>query len=418
MSGRVLRIPEYRREPLNGPCELASTAPHRVQSPADPAFQQLQWSMADTCGTAASLLQALGQWSLDGPERSFDAEDWWYRIRFDRPLPSDPHELTLLGFEGIATLAQVWLNGSLILTSDNMFVAHEIDVRSVLREANELVICVRSLEAHLAMRRPRPRWRAPMVANQRLNWVRTTLLGRTPGWSPPAAAVGPWRPIWLEPRRHVNIGVPQLRTYLNDDDGHIEVSCELVPLANTQFGTVALHLRRGDRNFRADLQRHAETSVFSGTLVVNAVERWWPHTHGEPALYECWLEIDVHTQRIVVPLGCVGFRHIEIDTRNGNFAVRINGESVFCRGANWTPLDCVTLQSTPAALDDALDQVVAAGFNMLRVSGATIYESDEFLDGCDTRGLLLWQDYMFANMEYPREMPPLKRRCGSRPGSN
>lgn len=402
MSGRARRIPEYRRELLNGPCELVSTAPGLVRSPADPAFQQLQWSMAQTCGTAASVLQALGLWSLDGPERAFDAEDWWYRIRFDRARPSDTRELTLLGCDGIATLAQVWLNGSLILTSDNMFVAHEIDVGSVLREANELVVCIRSLEAHLATRRPRPRWRTPMVANQRLNWVRTTLLGRTPGWSPPAAAVGPWRPIWVEARRHIDIGAPRLRTYLNESKGHIELSCKIVPLASTQLGGVALHLRRGDRNFHADLQHNAATGECSGTLLVEAVERWWPHTHGEPALYECWLEIDVHMQRIVVPLGSVGFRHIEIDTRDGNFAVSVNGESVFCRGANWTPLDCVTLQSTPAALDDALDQIVAAGFNMLRVSGATIYASDEFLDGCDVRGLLLWQDYMFANMEYPQ----------------
>ena len=42
-------------------------------------------------------------------------------------------------------------------------------------------------------RRPRPRWRAPMVEHQQLRWFRTTLLGRTPGWSPPAAPVGPWR---------------------------------------------------------------------------------------------------------------------------------------------------------------------------------------------------------------------------------
>ncbi|MBV9913544.1 MAG: hypothetical protein JOZ93_13260, partial [Sinobacteraceae bacterium] len=402
MSGRARSIPEYRRELLNRPCELASTAAHCVQSPADPAFQHLQWRTTHACGTVASLLQTLGHWSLEGPERPFDAEDWWYRIRFDRPRPSDSHELALLGLDGIATLAQGWLNGALILTSDNMFVAHEIDVSDLLRGANELVICVRSLDAQLAIRRPRPRWRAPMVANQRLSWVRTTLLGRTPGWSPPAAAVGPWRPIWLEARRHVKIGAPRVRTYLNEEDGHIELSCEIVPFANTYLGAVTLHLRRGNRTFQAELQRNGATSEFSGTLVVETIERWWPHTHGQPALYECWMEIDADGQRIAAPLGSVGFRHIEIERRAGNFAVRINGQSVFCRGANWTPLDCVTLQSTPAALDEVLDQVVAAGFNMLRISGATIYESDQFLDGCDARGLLLWQDYMFANMDYPQ----------------
>src|SRR5947207_2865514 len=42
---------------------------------------------------------------------------------------------------------------------------------------------------------PRPRGRVPMLEHQQLRWVRTTLLGRTPGWSPSCPPVGPWKPI-------------------------------------------------------------------------------------------------------------------------------------------------------------------------------------------------------------------------------
>ncbi|HKT74186.1 MAG TPA: glycoside hydrolase family 2 protein, partial [Steroidobacteraceae bacterium] len=245
----------------------------------------------------------------------------------------------------------------------------------------------------------------PMVANQRLNAFRTTLLGRTPGWSPPAAPVGPWRPIWLQARRDVHVGAPRIRTYVQGDDGLLELSCEIRPLGQARLREIVLVVSRGNHSESVRMTRGAG-DTFAGRLRLPSVDLWWPHTHGEPALYAAHLEVLLENAArgpTSVDLGKIGFRNLEIDRSDGDFAVRVNGLPIFCRGACWTPLDCVSLQSNVSQIETALSQVCSAGMNMLRVGGTMVYESDAFLDACDAHGILLWQDFMFANMDYPQD---------------
>jgi beta-mannosidase len=138
-----------------------------------------------------------------------------------------------------------------------------------------------------------------------------------------------------------------------------------------------------------------------GAVRVDDAELWWPHTHGEQPRYDARIVLDTDHGDVVLDFGSIAFRTIDVSTTNGEFTVLVNGTQVFCRGACWTTPDIVALGAAPATYDALLATARDGGMNMIRVGGTMTYEDDAFYDACDRLGLLVWQDFMFANMDYP-----------------
>ena len=398
MHGRLRGIGGHEAILIGEGWTFAACAPDSTVHPDALDAAGLDWTPARVPCTAASALRDAGKWDLDRAERRFDAEDWWFRTTF-AAAPTRADEECWLCFDGLATVAEVWLNGALLLNADGMFTGHACRVDGALEAVNRLAIRFRSLDALLAVKRPRPRWRVPMLAHQQLRWFRTTLLGRTPGWSPPAAAVGPWQPITLERRRIAQVSGLAISAL---GDGTLTVSATVAPIGGSAVKRVALALTRGARRDLVPLARVAGDRFEARTQLAE-VQQWWPHTHGEPALYDAVLQVSSDAGDLSVTAGPIGFRTVEVHAADGDFAVRVNGVDLFCRGACWTPLDVVRLDADAVALDAAFTQLHESGMNMVRVGGTMAYESDAFLDRCDATGVLLWQDLMFANMDYPED---------------
>lgn len=332
------------------------------------------WIAAPVPGTAAEALRAAGRWNDAAPTPLHD-KDVWYRARF---AGTGKHTLR---FEGLATVAEVWLNGRRILESDNMFLAHEVEVE--ITGDNELLIAFRSLDKALEGRKGRARWRTKLVENNALRLVRTTLLGHMTGWQPPVHAVGPWRPIrFVTGPRDVD-----LRASLDGDDGVLQVSLR---------GEGSETFSVGD--YSAPLMPTGDGRL-TGTLRIPNVDKWWPNTHGTPRLYDVTLRRD----GVESVIGRPGFRSIEVDhdTDGKGFALVVNGVKIFARGACWSASDLVSLAGDRERLAPWLTLARDAHMNMIRVGGTMTYESDDFFALCDELGILVWHDFMFANMDYP-----------------
>ncbi|HEY5261706.1 MAG TPA: hypothetical protein VIJ33_06300, partial [Solirubrobacteraceae bacterium] len=391
--------------------EAVTCPPDAHTVPAE--LDGLEWLPTRVPGTAAAALHIADRWR-PGEEHDFDAQDWWFRTRFHAP-PADPGEQVTLELDGIATVSEIFLNGVKLLDSDTMFADYALDVGELLRGENELAIRCRALAPLLRERRkPRARWRTRLVDGN-LRFFRTMLLGRAPGFAPGPAAVGPWRPVRLVRRRVVAVHDLELRSQLDSEGSHaaglLSANARLCSLDGSPIEVAELELSGPSGTHRATLALTSENvgtdSIARGTLSVPRVARWWPHTHGEPALHEVRLNIKTATAMVTAHVGRVGFRTLAPGARADHdidvdgLDLHINGVRVFARGAVWTPPDPIGLAPEPEMLRVALKRVCDAGMNMLRIPGTSVYEDRRFHDLCDELGLLVWQDFMFANLDYP-----------------
>ncbi|MBB4567916.1 glycoside hydrolase family 2 protein [Rhizobium leucaenae] len=340
---------------------------------------------ASVPGTVAGALEKAGLFDREHPHPLND-KDAWYLCRL---VDADPGN-AVLRLDGLATLCDVFLNGRKILVSESMFESHELAVH--LLGGDELALCFRALEPRLAEAGPRARWRPQMITPQGLRLVRTTLLGHMPGWCPEIQAVGPWRPIsLLRPHSPVIRDLSLRPDLLEDGEGRLYASLVI----EGQVGEIVLRCGDAEQPFEKDNSGHC-----TAFLKIPGVTPWWPQTHGTPYLHDVALIVD----GVEHPIGRTGFRRLAVDrgADEQDFALVVNGERIFCRGAVWTTADIARLPGGREDYEPWLRLAAEAGMNMVRIGGTMAYETPEFFRLCDELGLLVWQDFMFANFDYPK----------------
>jgi len=362
--------------------QVASTVAGAAAHPDDLAALDLRWLEASVLGTAAGAVRA-----ADGEEAArttaYDDLDWWWRttVRVDEP---GAYRLRL---DGVATVSDVWVDGSHVAASSSMFRPVSGDAGL---SAGDHVVVVRceALAPLLEEKRPRARWRTALVAPGNLRWFRTTALGRMPTLAPHHAPVGPWRPVVLVPLASPYVVRRDLRTTVREGEGQVHVEAVV---ARTDEDAATAVVRVGPASVEVPVT--GKEAALAADLALPDVPLWWPAGYGEQPLHDVTLELD----GVVHDLGRIGFRTVELDDPTGLLSLRVNGIPFFARGAVWTPPDPVTLSD--AGVVDQVERLAAAGTTMLRVPGTAVYESTAFWDACDRLGILVWQDAMLATLD-------------------
>ena len=317
-----------------------------------------------------------------------------------------------LRFEGIDTFSDIYINGQLVKTTDNMFLAYDVTENFHLGE-NEVVVHIKPtmLEAR--------RFTPPAVSfalryNYSGLYVRKA--GHMFGWDimPRIVSAGLWKEVRLLEKKQDSIEQVYMVTNCITEQADGKKVANMMCFVQAQLDGVFSQDYRvrvegvcGDSRFCAEqrLWHTAAKLVFQ----ISDCKLWWPKNAGQQNLYDVTVtllcgETVCDTYSVACGIRTVEFEHTEITDPEGNgeFCFRVNGKKIFVLGTNWVPIDafhCEDEKRLPKALS-LLDDI---GCNMVRCWGGNVYESDEFFDYCDRHGILVWQDFAMGCCVYPNE---------------
>ena len=307
-----------------------------------------------------------------------------------------------LVFKGLDTYANVYLNDSLVLVADNMFREWIIDVKMLLQiGTNTLRIQfpavtpqIKSFYDQLPYKLPGDEKVVARKAAYHFGW----------DWGPKLITSGIWRPVYLRYRGAYNVlGAQFIQKSLTDSLA--KMAAQVTLFAELDDSAQVRLLLDTTEILRQSIYLNRGPNVIRGDFSIRKPERWWPNGMGKPTLYNFGYEVYIGKRLIGKGNQRIGLRTIELvqekDSLGQSFYFVVNGKPIFIRGANYIPQDNLlprVADSTYLALiSDARD----ANINMLRVWGGGIYENDVFYNLCDAAGIMVWQDFMFANAMYP-----------------
>jgi beta-mannosidase len=335
---------------------------------------------------------------LDGNESRLawiGRADWRYETTFQfSPAPDSQVDLVC---EGLDTVARIELNGREVAATYNMHRRYRFDVRDALRPGDNHLVVRFASALNYAEDRERELGARPHVNTHPYNMIRKMACNFGWDWGPDLVTAGIWRPIAIEEWWSARIASVRPLTSM---DGTVDIHVDVQRTDDSPMSVVA---RMGEHEVEAVLPSGADTTVLR--IEVDDVDLWWPHGYGQQALYS--LEVALSTGDMWH--GRVGFRTVDLvtspDVHGTQFTFVVNGQQVFVKGVNWIPDDCFPHRVDRGRYDKRLTQAVDGGVNLVRVWGGGIYESEDFYDLADEKGLLVWQDFLFACAAYPEEEP-------------
>lgn len=375
----------------------------RGKQPFNPGFDTSWWIDATVPGVVQKDLQRAGR--IPDPYVDLNAQqiewvpdrDWVYAKTFTVPATVKGRKVRL-HFEGIDYSADVYLNGTHLGRSENMFIPADFDVTDVLNYEGENRVVV--------ILDPAP---AEIGQIGRTSQVRSYKTRMSYGWDFAVRLIplGLWDDVKL---------IVTGDAYIADSWAHTELSDGLES-ANVMMRTKV----RADKRQSVTVQTRISfegaevasrnTSVAASGLTeitqpftIENPKLWWPNGHGDPNLYLAEVvvlsddgdELDRREFHF-------GFKRVRLLPNPGvledllpwNFEV--NGKRIYLKGWNWVPADSMYGTVTQDRYERLIGLAKDANVNLLRVWGGGLIEKTAFYEICDRLGIMVWQEFILSS---------------------
>ena len=326
-------------------------------------------------------------------------ENWEYETKFNLSKTELKNQNIDIIFEGLDTYATIYLNGKLLLETDNMFRTWHTSVKDKLQIGeNHIKISFKSASNYGKDEAKKLPYTLPgdekvftRKAQYQYGW----------DWGPRFVTCGIYKPIKLHFWNEVKIEhVKYSQIELTDTKAVLEFTTEINV---SEVKTIELQINEKTKTFHLKKGKNKVKMQYE----IAKPKLWWCNGLGTANLYPFQINISKKKKIIDSKKLNIGLRTIELvqekDEIGKSFYFKLNGKPVFMKGANYIPPDSFLPRVTNSTYNAIVKNAVDANMNMIRVWGGGVYADDAFYEACDKNGILVWQDFMFACAMYPSD---------------
>lgn len=316
-------------------------------------------------------------------------EDWTYERTFNLTENDLDNRKILLVCKALDTICEVYINNELAGKGENAHLKYEFDIKSFVN-AGENTLKIKffapvTLAEKLQAEKPIPK---NCNGTDGIAYIRKPHCHFGWDWGPhiPISGITDDISIVCFDNRLKDVEIRQIH-----ENGKVTVKID--PVVDGE----------GDVSAKITYPDGTEYAIKNNEITVENPELWW--TKELSGKEKQPLYTVVATMKDSVVSKKIGLRTIRLDRSKdefgSNFCFYLNGVPIFGKGANWIIPDSLMGRTTNATYDYYIDSALQANFNMIRIWGGAYYIPDYFYEQCDEKGLLLWQDFMFACLMYP-----------------
>lgn len=333
-------------------------------------------------------------------------ETWQLRTTFYLKEEEFKSKSLKLNFPNIDTYADVILNGQRIYSADNFFRPHQIEIRNnVVCGYNEIKLVFTPPILYHKMRYESENFHFPAPNDP--NKIKAAPLTRKPqyqfGWD------------WALRMNTIGLSKPA-KIEIGKENEILSCVVSTKEIAGkTAWVTYRINLStysKGFSLFSNLLGNITEQDVsikpegFQIDLKIDDAKLWWPRGYGDQFMYHDTIRIFDGSRRLIdEKVIRFGIRKADLVQRTDKWGTSyqfvLNEVPIFCKGANYIPQSVFPAAVKDDEIVEMIDQMVEANFNMVRVWGGGYYPDDIFYQTCDEKGIMVWQDFMFACAMYP-----------------